>query len=117
MYPMTNIQVRQSFTESTVARQGDSRSLSWIMAVTSFANRATAILRCRSEKPLDVAGKSGRTKAAIKATPIVAAPSTINSHRQPLIPCVPSSPLTITAQAGLQMHRIIWRRRYKHQSA
>lgn len=94
---MMNIQVRQFLTESTIDRQDDTRSLSWVMAVTSFANRATAMLRCRSENRLEVAGKSGRTKAAIIATPTVAAPSTMKSQRHPLIPCTPSNPFTMTA--------------------
>lgn len=93
MYPKMNPHVLQSFK----ANQKDCRlptlPPSALRTVTpSSLKRALAICLSRGVSLLEVNGKSGRMKIAMKAQPTVATPSTMNSHRQPRMPWAPSRP-------------------------
>merc|ERR1719359_473508 len=90
MYPATNSHVRQFRTERPSAWMDVRRGVSCVRLWTlSDSRREMAISRSRGDRRLVFAGKSGRMKNETIDQPTVAAPSTMNNHRQPSIPCAP----------------------------
>lgn len=114
----TKTQVRMSFTASLrpyltpcSASGSDTRSL----AMRSTATCRSSSVKNHLAKPLFPVGKSGSNTRPRTPAAKLAAPSRMNSHRQPLIPWTPSSPSKMPA--AIRPEKAVARMRPEYRTA